>query len=275
MDFTARYGRYALIAGASAGLGAALADGAAVRGLDLVLVARRKGVLEHTAAALHERHGVDVRTVVADLAEPDAVERIADATADIDVGLLVYNAAAEPQGPFLDTPVEDLLANIAVNCTTPTLLVHALGGSMVARGRGGIVLVSSSAALQGIKVFVAYGAAKAYELILGEGLWDELRGHGVDALSYVVGATATPELLSRTPQAASNNPAARQNLPPDTALDHLRTPQQVAATLFEDLAGGPRRYSHAADEARERANAGLTRAEVVTRIGEQTTALWS
>ena len=120
-----------------------------------------------------------------------SVDAIVAATGGLEVGTLVYNAAAEPRGYFLEVPAAEHLDNITVNCTVPTLLCHHFGRAMAARGRGAIALVSSMGALQGGKVFASYFAAKAYEWILAEGLWAELGEAGVDAVAYVVGATRT------------------------------------------------------------------------------------
>ena len=199
--------------------------------------------MEETAAGIRERHGVETRTLVADLGRPDIGELVASVTDDIDVGFFVYNAAFAPQGLFVNVPLEEQMQNIAVNCTTPTILSHMLGKKMVDRGRGGLVLVSSGAAHGGMKIFTTYAAAKAYELILGEGLWDEFRDHGVDALGYVVGATATPTFSASTEADA-------------VKATNARTPQQVAAALFEQLGKGPRAYSHPGADEQAMASAG-------------------
>ena len=143
-----RYGRWALVAGASAGLGAAFAGEAARCGFDVVLLARRDRALNETAARIHEEHGVETRTIVADLADPDIGSRIEDETDGLDVGVMIYNAAAEPEGRFLDVSLDEHRANIAVNCWTPTVLAHQFGRQMAHRGRGAIVIVTSMAALQ-------------------------------------------------------------------------------------------------------------------------------
>jgi uncharacterized protein len=270
-EFASRYGRWAVIAGASAGLGAAFADETASRGLDVVLVARRPSVLDETADGLRTRHGREVRTIVADLAEAAAAMRILDATDGLEVGLFVYNAAAAPQGPFVEVALNEHLENIAVNVTTPTVLAHAYGSRMVERGRGGIALVSSMAALQGTKVFASYAAGKAYELILAEGLWDELRDHGVDAIAYVVGATATPTFLES--RGLSDADDARMAPAAGPAIDP-RTPQAVAHTLFEALGSGPRAFSHPDDERHATVGAARSRTEVVTAMGKITSQFW-
>ncbi len=261
MDFNEQYGPWALVAGASEGLGAAFAAGCASRGCNVVLIARRQELLEETAARIGAAHGVDTRVLVADLGRPDIGERVASVTDDIDVGLFIYNAAVAPQGLFVDVPLVVHIQNIAVNVTTPTVLSHMLGKKMVERGRGGLVLVSSGAAHGGMKIFTTYAAAKAYELILGEGLWDEFRDHGVDALGYVVGATATPTFAASSEQDA-------------VKATNARTPEQVAAQLFEVLGTGPRGYSHPGDEERAMARANQTRAEVVAATGRMISSVW-
>jgi short-subunit dehydrogenase len=261
MEFSEQYGPWALIAGASEGLGAAFGDECARRGCNVVLVARRESLLDETAARLRDAYGVETRTVVADLARADIGDVLSKATDDLAVGLFVYNAAFAPQGRFVDVPLDDHLRGVAMNVTTPTVLSHLFGRAMVDRGRGGIVLVSSGAAHAGMKVFTTYAAGKAYELILGEGLWDELREHGVDALAYVVGATATPTFMKSSEHDAVTATGAR-------------TPEQVAAQLFEVLGATPRGYSHPGDEDRTSAAAGQPRTEVVAAVGEMISAIW-
>jgi uncharacterized protein len=274
--FTERYGPWAVVAGASTGLGAAFADQAATRGDNVVLLARRRELLEETAAGIRDRHGVEVRAVTVDMADPDVGTIVTAATDDLDVGLFIYNAAAEPQGRFVDTPLEELLLNVTVNCATPTILTHHYARKMAARGRGGIVLVSSMAALQGIKIFTHYGAGKAYELILGEGLWDELRDVGVDALAYVVGSTATPNFLENAGKMTLPDPEQLQELLGAGAAEAAapRLPEDVAAALFDQLGAGPRAYSHPDDRARAEADGLRTREDVVSTVGEMTSRFW-
>jgi short-subunit dehydrogenase len=269
-QLTTRYGRWALVAGASAGLGAAFAAEAASLGFDVVLLARRDRELRETASRISDLHGVETRVIVADLADPEIGRVVERATERLDIGVLVYNAAAEPEGRFLDVPLEEHRLNIAVNCWTPTVLAHQLGRQMVQRKRGAIVLVSSMAALQGIKMFTTYGAAKAYELILGEGLWDELRDQNVDVVSYVVGATASANFRGADKDAYANVPAPAALA--GRILDPAR-PEDVARRLFARLDAGPRQYSHDVDEEAAQAAATRPRAEVVEAMGRITVGL--
>ena len=265
-----RYGGWALVAGASAGLGAAFAAEAARRGFAVALIARRGRELNETAARIRGDHGVETRAIVADLSDADIGRVIEHETDGLDIGVMIYNAAAEPEGRFLDVSLEEHRLNIAVNCWTPTVLAHQFGRQMVHRGRGAIALVSSMAALQGIKMFTTYGAAKAYELILGEGLWDEFRECGVDVVSYVVGATASANF-----QGAAADAYAGGTAPTALAARILQParPEDVAARLFERLDAGPRQYSHDVDEAAAQAAAVRPRAEVVAAMGEITAGL--
>jgi uncharacterized protein len=188
--FADRYGRWALIAGASEGIGAAFARALAVRGLDLVLVARRPGPLAALAADLPAR----VVTVAADLATPEGLAAVFAATEGREVGLVVANAAHAPVGLFLNTASADLERALAVNCRAPLWLArHHLPG-MVARGRGGLILMSSLTGLQGSPGVATYAATKAFGAVLAEGLWAEVRGSGVDVVASVAGAVATPGL---------------------------------------------------------------------------------
>lgn len=198
--FMRRYGSWAVVAGASEGLGAAWAEALAARGSNLVLFARRPEVLETTAAGIRERHRVEVRTVALDLAAAGLareLERLADG---LEVGFGVFNAAHAPRGQFLELSLEDQLRSLDVNCRGPLTMAHVLGKRMAARGRGGLVLMSSLTAFQGSPFISTYGATKAFNLVLGEGLWFELRARGVNVLACAAGATRTPGFERASPQ---------------------------------------------------------------------------
>ncbi len=135
-DFRTRYGPWALVAGASQGLGAAYAQRLAALGLHLVLVARRQPQLDAVAERLDATHGIATRTIALDLSRADSATLIDDATRDLDVGLLVYNTGRSVIGPFLERPLEDHLDELAVNTRGPLSFAYTLGRRMVARGRG-------------------------------------------------------------------------------------------------------------------------------------------
>jgi uncharacterized protein len=189
MDFAERYGPWAVVAGASEGVGASVARLLGERGVNVVLVARRQKVLEDVAATV----AGETRTVGLDLSEENADLALAAATGDLNVGLLVYNAGADPhQSRFLDKPAAVWQEMVRRNCTTVLGAAHHFGTRMAQRGRGGIVLVTSGAAWGGGAYIAAYAASKAFDLVLGEALWAELRPAGVDVLSMVLGPTDTP-----------------------------------------------------------------------------------
>lgn len=198
-DFRRRYGPWAVVAGASEGIGQAYAHALAESGVNLITFARRAELLEGDAQVIRERHGVEVRPVSIDLAAPDLAQRFDAATAGIDVGLLVYNACYSSIGKFVDVPLADHLRILDVNCRGPLTLAQCLAPRLIARGRGGILLMSSMSGFQGSAMVGSYAASKAFNTILAESLWAELRPQGVDVLACVAGATVTPGFESSTP----------------------------------------------------------------------------
>ncbi len=208
-EFRKRYGPWALIAGASSGLGAEFAEQLAACGLNLVMVARRAPLLESQCERLTAAHSIQARPLPLDLADSNSAAIINSRTADLDVGLVVYNAAYSAIGPFLDRPLEEHLKEIETNCRGPLQLAYTFGKRMCARGRGGIILMSSLSALQGTALISNYTATKAYNLILAEGLWEELRREGIDVLASCPGATDTPNYLASTRRHPAPVAAAR------------------------------------------------------------------
>ncbi len=224
-DFVQKYGRWVVIAGASEGIGASLADQLATRGLDLVLIARNGPLLEEVAARAREEQGVQTRLVVQDLTDPEVGAKVATATDGLDVGLLIYNAgAADRTTTFLETEVEYSLKQIKLDCIGPTALAHHFGTAMRERGRGGIVLVASLACLAGSATLAVYSAVKAFQHNFAEGLWSELRPHGVDVCCTPLGMTYTPAFQ-------------RMGIEYDPAT-HMRS-EDVAREIIENIGNGP------------------------------------
>jgi short-subunit dehydrogenase len=165
-----------------------------------VLLARRSELLDGLAAEIRAAHSVDVRTAAVDLGAPDLLAQVRAATAGLEVGLVVYNAAHSLIGPFLEQPLDEKLRILDVNCRGPLVLADELGRAMANRGRGGLVIMASMAAAQGSPWVATYAATKAFDLVLAEGLWDELSAHGVDVLACRAGATRTPNYEASKPQ---------------------------------------------------------------------------
>lgn len=184
-----RYGPWAVVTGASDGIGCAFARELASAGMRVVLVARRRDALERLADELRRTCAVEARVVVADLTEPPAVAAVLEATRALDVGLLVAAAGYGTSGRFLTLPVEFELEMIDVNCRAVTALSHAFGDRFAQRGRGGIVLLSSLLAFQGVARAATYAATKAFVQSLAEGLRIELAPDGVDVVAAAPGPT--------------------------------------------------------------------------------------
>lgn len=198
--FAARYGPWAVIAGASEGIGAAYAEELASRKLNLILIARRSDVLQLLGDRLSQEYQVKVKSVVLNLADSDAAEQLFRDVRDLKVGLLVYNAAFSAIGPFHERPLDDHLKELHTNTITPLKFVYLLAEQMLPRGRGGIILMSSLSAFQGSAYISTYAATKAFNIVLAEGLWEEWREQGVDALVCVSGAVKTPNYIASGPE---------------------------------------------------------------------------
>jgi uncharacterized protein len=194
--FLQKYGPWALVAGGSEGLGGAFAEELARRGLNLVLVARRAGPLEELAARLRSASGVQVRTLAADLSERASLSVVERAVADLEIGLLVCNAALAYTGEFLRAGLSEYQRMIEVNCASTLALAYTLGGKMTTRGRGGVIVMSSLAAFQGSPMVAAYGATKAFLVTLAEALADEWKPRGVDVMACCPAVVKTPGFLS-------------------------------------------------------------------------------
>lgn len=174
-------GETALITGASAGIGAALARRFARSGHSVVLVARREERLRNLAAELEREHGVETAVVTQDLAEPDGADRLYETVQErgIHVDILVNNAGIGTQGRFTDTDLDTERDELQLNVVTPTVLTKLFGREMSERGHGKILNVASSAAFQPGPFMAVYYASKAYVLSFSEGIAEELRDEDV------------------------------------------------------------------------------------------------
>jgi len=186
-----RYGEWALVTGASAGIGAEFARRLARDGMSVVLVARREERLLELAGELEKSHGVGTRIVAVDLAEADAPERVARAVEDIEIAMLVNNAGFGYAGRFDLQEPERIRALIATNCTAPAVLTSLLLPRMRERRRGAVVFTGSVAGRQPLPLHAVYSASKVFDNYLGEALYVELRDSGVDVLIVEPGSTET------------------------------------------------------------------------------------
>ena len=182
-----RYGPWAVVTGASEGIGRATARGIAERGANVLLVARREGRLRRLAAELSATYGVYTRVAAVDLADPDGWRAVVEAAEELDVGLLVAAAGFGTSGHLIANSLDNELQMVDVNCRSVLALTYAFGRQLAMRGRGGLVLMSSLVGFQGVPRAANYAATKAYVQTLAEGLHQELAPYGVDVLSSAPG----------------------------------------------------------------------------------------
>jgi len=226
MIHASSYGPWAIIAGASEGVGESFARQLAAAGINLVLIARQHAVLEQIARELRAVSAVQVRVLGLDLARADVLDRVREAADDLEVGLLVCNAAASSgTGPFLDASLDRVLGALRLSPMGYVALTHHFGKKMAARRRGGIIFVGSLAGNAGAPTVVLYSAIKAFTQLFAEGLWSELKPAGVDVLYAVLGATRTPV---RERFGLKDNPD-----------QFVAEPDDVARECLDNIANGP------------------------------------
>jgi uncharacterized protein len=220
------YGPWAIIAGASEGIGVSFAHQLGKAGFNLILVARQRSLLEQVACDVSAESSVQVRVLALDLSRPDMLDRVREFTDDIDVGLVICNAGASTGiRAFLDASLDDVLKAVRLGPMGYVSLAHFFGSKMAARGRGGIILMGSLAGNAGAATVVFYSAAKAFAQVLAEGLWSELKPRGIDVLYAVLGATRTPA-------------RARAGIK-DTPEQFVAEPDDVARQCLDNIANGP------------------------------------
>lgn len=214
---------WAVVTGASGGLGRGFATKLAADGMPVVLVARSAGALHDLADELREKYEVEVEVLVADLSDPTARDEVAADLTTRDVEILVNNAGFGTLSAFADSDPARMAEEIGLNCLALSVLARASVTGMVARGSGAIVNVASTAAFQPIPGMGVYAATKAYVLNLSLAMWEELRPRGVSVLALCPGPTET------------NFFAAAGN---ESAFASRRTVAQVVQTCFDALAKG-------------------------------------
>jgi uncharacterized protein len=202
-----RYGPWAVVTGASDGIGKAFAHHLAAGGLNLVLVSRRESKLTALAAELQQLHGVQCQVLATDLSDLEAVHRLADSTAALDLGLLVAAAGFGTSGPLLDANlgVETEMADL--NCTSVMAQAWHFGTRFARRGRGGVVFMSSLLAFHGTPRAAHYAATKAYVQSLAEGLRVEWAPLGVDVIASAPGPISSGFAARAKMQMAQSLPA--------------------------------------------------------------------
>lgn len=187
-----KFGPWAIVTGASSGIGEEFARQLAANGLNLVLVARRQPLLETLGKELADQYGIQVRTVGADLSEFGFLDKIEAVARDLDIGMVVSNAGSGHPGAFLNHEPELLHRVVRLNVDTHLTLVHHYGRRLAARGRGGILMVSAMGASGGLPYMSNDAATKAYTISLAQGLNVEFRKLGLHMSVLLPGPTETP-----------------------------------------------------------------------------------
>lgn len=210
-SFFHRYGPWAVVTGASSGIGRAIAICLAEAQFNLVLVARSRERLEALSADLRTGHGVEIQVLDVDLSLADSRDHLEDITRSLDVGLLVAAAGFGTSGDFLQSDLAQELEMVSVNCSALMAASLLFGQRFAQRGRGGLILMSSIVGFQGTPYSAHYAATKAYVQSLAEALWVELAPLGIDVLAAApgptesgfaaragmkMGATLTPEAIA-------------------------------------------------------------------------------
>ncbi len=191
MTLQEKYGSWALITGASSGIGKEFARRLASEKMNLILVARRKDRLEKLAEELKEKHSVKNVVVPLDLSKDNFMKELKEYVEDREVGLLINNAGFGYSGEFGDGDVEQQTDMIRVNCIAPTVLTHHFVQSMKERKKGAIIFLGSLVGFLPTPFTTTYSATKAFNLFMGEGLWYELRKYNIDVLTLNPGGTDT------------------------------------------------------------------------------------
>lgn len=229
-NLSSKYGEWALVVGASTGLGACWAEECAKRGFNVIICARRLEKLQQVSAEIREKYGVDTKEFVADISEESASETIIENIRDLDIGMMIYNAAIEHVGYFIKVDEKYHEKQITGNAIVPMKLCWHLCRDMARKHKGCILLCSSMAAAVGCGTNAVYGAVKSFELTLAEGLWFEMRKYGVTVSGVMVGAIETPEFQRvkeslKEKQGSGAKEKKNKALPPPEAakyvLDHV------------------------------------------------------
>jgi uncharacterized protein len=220
-------GKWALVTGASAGIGMALATQLAAGGTHLVLTARRGDRLEELARKLHGTHKIQTETFVADLAQFDAPQRIHAFTQQkgLAIDLLINNAGFGQYGELPKTPTQRLLDMVQVNCSAVVHLTRLFLPDMVARHRGDVLILASTASFQAVPYISTYAATKAFDLLFAEGLAEEMKPYGIRVCALCPGSTESEFHVA----------AGQQRF---TKKHRQETAEKVARTGLEALAAG-------------------------------------
>ena len=182
-----QYGEWAIVTGASSGIGLELATQLANAGFNLIINSRHLDKLQHVEKQLKATSNIAVKIVACDVSENQGIDQIIQAAKGLNVGLLIASAGYGTSGNFIDSSLHSEINMLRVNCEALLSLTHYFSQQFVQQKRGGIILMSSMVAFQGTPYSANYAATKAYVQTLAEGLAVELKPKGVDVLAAAPG----------------------------------------------------------------------------------------
>ncbi len=220
MKFKEKYGSYALITGASSGIGAEFAKQLAQKGLNLVLIARRKKRLEKLKQEIQSKNEVIIKIIELDLLSDNFLDSIRKVTDNLDIGLLINSAGLMYIGNYLDSSLEKDLQMINLNIKVPAIFTKHFAPKMVDRNKGGLIYIASMLGYMGTPYSTIYAGTKAYEIVKGEGLAYELKPYNIDVLTVNPGLTKT-EMTANNDFSGMPMKLMKPNIVAKTAIDSL------------------------------------------------------
>lgn len=238
MNFREKYGQWAIVLGATEGIGKANAFELAKRGMDVILVGRRKEALENLAKEINSETSKEVKVLCQDLSEYDAAEKIIEATSNLDMGLINYVACLHAMGQYNSVEYSKYEQMYRVNIRTFSKLLHYFIGLFKERNRGAFVTIGSLSGWTSLPFCSEYAAQKAYMMALTEGVAYECKNTKVDVLLLTAGSTITPTWLKNKP--ADEETVAAAMYPEDVAKEGL----EQLGKKFSYLVGERNRQNH-------------------------------
>lgn len=235
-DLKKQFGEWAIIAGATEGIGEQFSLQLAAKGLNILLIARKQEGLDKVSQTISQKFPqVKTETLSLDLADAHLVEKVRKFSEGKEVGIVVYNAVYSYIGNFADDTLDSQVLALDVNCKGPLSFIDIFKKPMLERKRGAIILVSSMSGFQGSAMVTTYAASKAFITVLAEGLWHEFKAHGVHVMACVAGATLTPNFKMQTPaqKMASAFPMEPEQVVKEfiSALEKKKGPTVIAGNM--------------------------------------------
>lgn len=223
MGLKKKYGNWALITGASSGIGKAFSKYLAGLGMDLILVARNEKKLENLGKELKNKYNIDCLSIPLDLTKENFIEELNESVGSREVGILINNAGYGSSGNFTEIDTRHEIDMVKLNCLAPIILTHHFSKQMLERKKGAIIFLGSVAGLTPIPMMATYSATKAFNEFMGSSLWYELKQHNIDVLSLNPGGTKT----------------GFQRIANTTTGPFVRLPEDVVHTAFKALGKKP------------------------------------